>query len=109
MQFINYLWPLNNKDLSKAAELQWRFSVPIMVLVLTLIAVPLSRVNPRVGKYAKLLPAVVIYIVYANLMFVARGWFIAGKTPAYLGLWWVSLVAMVLGGLLVWRNQVKLS
>ena len=104
-----YLWPLNNKDLSKAAELQWRFSVPIMVLVLTLIAVPLSRVNPRVGKYAKLLPAVVIYIVYANLMFVARGWFIAGKTPAYLGLWWVSLVAMVLGGLLVWRNQVKLS
>lgn len=103
------LWPLNNPNLTKAAELQWRFSVPLMVLTLTLVGVPLSKVNPRSGKYAKLLPAIVLYIVYANFMFVARDWFIAGKTPVWLGLWWIHFPVALLGLLLIYRNQVKLS
>jgi lipopolysaccharide export system permease protein len=57
------LLPWNNQDPAIVAELQWRLSIPLMVLTLTLIAVPLSRVNPRSGKYAKLLPAVIIYIL----------------------------------------------
>ena len=85
------LWPLNNPDLLKAAEIQWRFSVPLMVLTLTLVGVPLSRVNPRAGKYAKLLPAMVLYIVYANLIFIARDWLAAGKVPIWLGMWWPHL------------------
>lgn len=103
------LWPINNHDPAKAAELQWRFSIPLMVLMLTLVGVPLSRVNSRSGKYAKLLPAIVIFIFYANLMFVARDWLSVGKTPVWLGIWWVHLVIGVLGFLLIWRNQVKLS
>ena len=103
------LWPLNNTDLHKAAELQWRLSVPLMVLTLTLVAVPLSRVNPRSGKFAKLLPAVVLYIVYANFMFIARDWIIAGKIPVWLGVWWLHLSVALLGVFLIWRNSVKLS
>lgn len=103
------LWPLNNSNRVKAAELQWRLSIPIMVLMLTLVGVPLSRVNSRSGKYAKLLPAIVIFIVYANLMFIGRNWLAVGKTPVWLGLWWVHVVVGVLGLLLIWRNQVKLS
>ncbi len=103
------LWPLNNPDLNKAAELQWRLSVPLMVLTLTLVGVPLSRVNARVGKYAKLLPAIVLYIIYANFMFIARDWLIAGKIPVWLGMWWLHLAVALLGLLLIWRNQVKLS
>lgn len=103
------LLPLSNPDRKKAAELQWRLSVPLMVLVLTLVAVPLSRVNPRAGKYAKLLPAIIIYILYANFMFIARDWLAAGKTPLWLGMWWIHLVVAGLGLLLIWRNQVKLS
>jgi len=103
------LWPLNNKNRQKAAELQWRLSVPLMVLTLTLVAVPLSRVNPRAGKYAKLLPAIVLYIVYANFMFIARDWLIAGKIPVWLGFWWLHLAVAFIGLLLIWRNQVKLS
>ncbi len=103
------LWPMNNPDLAKAAELQWRFSIPLMVLVLTLVGVPLSRVNSRSGKYAKLLPAVVIFILYANLMFIARDWLVGGKVPVWMGIWWVHLLVVLLGLFLVWRNQVKLS
>jgi lipopolysaccharide export system permease protein len=103
------LWPLNNSSSAKAAELQWRFSIPLMVLVLTLTGVPLSRVNPRSGKYAKLLPAIVVFILYANLMFIARDWLTVGKVPWWIGLWWVHLVFILLGLGLIWRNQVKLS
>lgn len=103
------LWPPNNKDLNKAAELQWRLSVPLMVLTLTLVGVPLSRVNPRAGKFAKLLPAIVLYIIYANFMFVARDWLLSGKIPVWLGLWWLHIVVAIIGLLLIYRNQVKLS
>ncbi len=103
------LWPLNNPSRVRAAELQWRLSIPVMVLMLTLVGVPLSRVNSRTGKYAKLLPAIVIFIFYANLMFIARDWLAVGKTPVWLGLWWVHLIFAALGMLLIWRNQVKLS
>jgi lipopolysaccharide export system permease protein len=107
--FTANLWPINNHDLAKAAELQWRFSVPLMVLILTLIAVPLSRVDPRSGKYAKLFPAILIYIIYANLLFVSRGWVASGKIPPWLGMWSFHLVFVLLGGVLIWRSRVKLS
>lgn len=103
------LWPLTNPDLKKAAELQWRFSVPLMLLTLTLVAVPLSRVNPRSGKYAKLLPAIVVYIIYANFMFIARDWVASGKIPSWLGMWWLHGAVALLGLFLIYRNQVKLS
>lgn len=103
------LWPLNNPDLHKAAELQWRLSIPLMVFTLTLVAVPLSRVNPREGKFAKLLPAVVLFIVYANFLVVTRKWIMYGKIPLWFGVWWLHLAVILLGVGLIWRNQVKLS
>tara|TARA_Y100000588_G_C14169092_1_gene888271 strand:+ start:214 stop:1311 length:1098 start_codon:yes stop_codon:yes gene_type:complete len=103
------LLPFFNQDPEKVAELQWRLSVPIMVILLTLVAVPLSRSNPRSGKFAKLLPAILLYIIYANLMFVARDWLIAGKTPLWLGIWWIHIPILCLGLFLIWRNQVKVS
>lgn len=103
------LLPMNNPDREKAAELQWRLSVPIMVLTLTLVAVPLSRINPRSGKYAKLLPAIILYILYANMMFIGRNAIVSGTIPQWLGLWWVHLLVAALGVFLIWRNQVKLA
>ncbi|USQ14391.1 LPS export ABC transporter permease LptF [Legionella lytica] len=103
------LWPLNNVDRGKAAELQWRLSVPLMVLTLTLVAVPLSRINPRSGKYAKLFPAILIYILYANLMFIGRNAVVSGAIPQWIGLWWIHLLVAALGLFLIWRNQVKLA
>ena len=103
------LWPLNNPDPAKAAELQWRLSMPLMVMALTLVAVPLSRVNPRAGKYAKLLPAIVIFFVYANFMFIARGWVVAEKIPIWLGLWWLHAWVAFFGVCLLWRNHTRLA
>ena len=103
------LWSFNHPTLKKSVELQWRLSVVFMVLTLTFIAVPLSRVNARSGKYAKLLPAIVVYILYANFMFIVRGWLDAGQLPIWLGLWWLHLLVLLFGGFLIWRNRVTLS
>src|ERR1019366_5573319 len=53
------------------AQLQFRASAPIMVLLLTLIAVPLSRLRPRQGRYGRLGFAIVAYFFYSNLLSVA--------------------------------------
>jgi lipopolysaccharide export system permease protein len=101
------LWPINNKDPAKAAEIQWRISVSIMVMMLTLIAVPLSRINPRAGKYANLLPALGLFFLYANFMFIARDWVVHGKVPTWLGMWWLHLLLMLIGVILLQRNRRK--
>lgn len=106
---LRALWPLNNVDRKKAAELQWRISIPLMAFPLALVGIPLSRVNPRAGKYAKLLPAVVLCVVYANFMFISRDWIAAGKVPPWIGMWWLHGAVMILGLLLIWRNKRVLS
>ncbi len=103
------LLPFNNPSRVKAAELQWRISVPLMVLILTVVAVPLSRVNPRSGKYAKLLPAIILYIFYANFMFVSRNWIVSGKIPWWVGLWWLHASVISLGLFLMWRQRRMMS
>lgn len=103
------LLPLNNPDKKKVAELQWRFSIPLMVIVLTLIAIGLGKVNPRTGKFAKLLPAIVLYIIYANAMFVMRDWLMAGKIPSWLGLWFLHILFGAIGVFLIWRNHFRVS
>jgi lipopolysaccharide export system permease protein len=103
-RFAN-LWPFNNPDRTKAAELQWRISIPIMVFTLTLVGVPLSRVNPRAGKYAKLLPAIVLCVIYCNFLFISRNWIADGKIPIWLGVWWLHALVASFGGWLIWRNK----
>jgi len=91
-----------------ASELQWRFSAPLSALLLALLAVPLSRVKPRQGKYAALLPAILIYIIYANLILVGRNWIEQGHISPALGLWWIHGL-MFLGVILIWIYQTSLK
>lgn len=79
------------------AELQWRFALPVAVLLLTLIAIPLAKVQPRQGRYAKFLPAVIIYMIYYNMMTVIRRSIAASKLAPFPGIWGVHLVFLLLG------------
>ena len=83
------LWNIRETNRSAAAELQWRIAMPISVLILSLLAFPLSRVNPRQGKFTLLLPAVLLYMVYGDLLFLGRAWIKKGHVSPELGLWWV--------------------
>src|SRR6202020_645211 len=59
---------LGSTDLEKRAELHWRIALPLMCLVLTLLAVPLARLRPRPGRYARVWLAIMVYFVYSNLI-----------------------------------------
>jgi lipopolysaccharide export system permease protein len=88
------------------AELHWRLSSPLMVLVLAALAVPLSRLRPRQGRYARVAMAVVLYAIYANLLIAGRTWLERGVTPVWLGLWWVHAALLLLGVALVRGPQL---
>lgn len=75
-----------------AAELQWRLAVPVSTLVLGLLAVPLSRSSPRDGRYARLVEALLLYILYSQLMFMAKSALHKGSLPSWLGIWWVHVL-----------------
>ena len=96
------LW--GSEDLREVAELQWRLSMPLMVVTLGLIAIPLSRGSPRDGRYGRLLLAVLIYAVYSNALTVAQGWMEDGSIPAWLGLWPIHGVVAAVGILWLLRQ-----
>tara|TARA_R110002110_G_scaffold404606_1_gene623163 strand:- start:197153 stop:198307 length:1155 start_codon:yes stop_codon:yes gene_type:complete len=81
---------------SNMAELQWRFSVPLATLLLGFFAVPISRLNPRKGRFSKIFVGVVVAIVYFNLLTLCKRWIEAQILPGYIGMWWVhfSLFAL---------------
>jgi lipopolysaccharide export system permease protein len=87
------------------AELQWRISLPLSLLVLGLLAVPLSRSSPREGRYARLGIGLLIYIVYANMMSIASVWVQRGVVSEWLGMWWVHGSVALLGLLLLARES----
>jgi lipopolysaccharide export system permease protein len=90
---------------SDIAQLQFRASTPIMALVLTLIAVPLSRLRPRQGRYARVGFAIVVYFVYSNLLSASKVWLDKGEIAPAVGVWWVHLGALALAFYLLGREM----
>lgn len=83
-------------ELSRQAELQWRIALPLSVWVLALLAIPLAKLRPRQGRYARVWQGIVLYFVYMSLLSAGQVWLERGTTPAVLGLWWVHAALLVL-------------
>ncbi|MFT4102917.1 MAG: LPS export ABC transporter permease LptF [Burkholderiaceae bacterium] len=81
------------------AELMWRISLPVSAVVLALLAIPMSAFNPRAGRSINLVLALLIYVVYNNLLSLAQGWIAQGKLPFGVG---VSVVHLAFAALVVW-------
>ncbi len=104
------LWENPQHKASYRAELQWRISISIMAIVLALLAVPLSRAEPRQGKFARMLPGTVIIIVYANLIIVMRDWISENKLPYWFNMGWLHLFMILFAiALILWPERKRLS
>ncbi len=97
---------VRSRDREQQAELQWRLALPVMAVVLTLLAVPLSRLNPRQGRYARFGLAVLLYVVYSNLVTLGRSWIARGTLPASLGLWWTHAAIILVAALVIGAPSV---
>lgn len=98
------LLPYFNADPEKVAELQWRIAVPIMAIILTCIAVPLAKTNPRSGRFHSIVPAIGIFFLYAQGLFLFRNKIMHGKIPLELGFWPLH-AGMFLIALVLWRYR----
>lgn len=97
------LW--NDTESDAIAEWQWRLAIPLSIPILVLIAVPLSSVNPRQGKFAKMIPALGLYIFYYVILIAGRSALEDGKIPASLGLWWIHLSTLFIGAFLILKGR----
>ncbi|MCP4268049.1 MAG: LptF/LptG family permease, partial [Candidatus Brocadiaceae bacterium] len=100
------LW--SSKNPRANAELHWRFSIPVVLIVLAFLAVPLSYMTPRQGRFGKLGYAFLVYLVYFNLLAFTRAQLEAENIPMLINFWWVHAIFIALAiGLLMKRSGLN--
>lgn len=99
---------LQRGDAESLAEVHWRLSAPLAVLLMVLIAVPLSHIGPRQGRYSKLIFGLVVYLIYVNTLGAGQSALERGTLPVWLGLWWVHAGALAFGLWLFSRRAGRL-
>ncbi len=95
------LW--HGSTLGAKAELEWRFSIPLTTMILAFLAIPLAYTTPRTGRYARIFPSIVLYILYYNVLTMNRRWIEAGIMPLSFGVWWVH-GALILFAVWLWSK-----
>ena len=99
------LW--SNPTTWNLSQLEWRIGLPISAAILALLAIPLSYVNPRAGRSLNLVVALVLYMVYTNMISVTNSWVGTGKISPALGLWVIhSVMLAVVVMLFYWRMSL---
>ncbi len=108
-QALSTLHLLQNRSNWNMSELQGRLGLPISALILALLAIPLSFVNPRAGRSLNLIMAVVIYMLYNNLINVTNAWVGQGKMGPAMGLLGIHGLIFALMALLFYRRMSMFS
>ncbi len=97
--------------LSDRAALQWRFSLALLVPIVALIGVALSKTDHRSGRYVKMFPGFLLYMVYLVALNSGREALVSGDLPLMPGLWLIHGVFLVLGLILLlgpdWLRRMR--
>lgn len=96
---------IQDRNSTNIAELQWRLAIPISALILVLLAIPLSSLDPRSGRSANFVLALVIYVIYNNALSIIQAWIAQEKISGSIGLWPIHLIFLVLT-LYMFRRRV---
>lgn len=98
---------IDEPTLRNLSELHWRISVILMVPIVAVLAVPLSRVNPRQGRFSRLMPGMMLCFLYVVSLSAARSALEDERIPMALGLWWIHGIYITL--IVVIYNWSKIS
>ena len=101
------LW--RNPTLWNLSELEWRLGLPVSAALLAMLAIPLSYVNPRAGRSLNLILALVLYMLYNNMISVTNSWVGQGKLSPGIGLWGIHVVMLVIAVLMFYRRMKLFS
>ncbi|MCM5570173.1 LPS export ABC transporter permease LptF [Burkholderiaceae bacterium FT117] len=86
------------------AELLWRIGLPVSAILVALLAIPLSAMNPRIGRSINLFAALLVYVLYNNLMSVAQAWVAQGRIDFSIGVWIVHAALAAIVALMFWQR-----
>ncbi|WP_099610404.1 LPS export ABC transporter permease LptF [Vibrio fujianensis] len=107
---------IRNADQRAQAELQWRISLVVCIPLLTMLVVPLSSVNPRQGRFAKMGPAILIYLTYFLAISATKSALEDGSIPVAVGMWpinaallFAAIIANTLDSVIVRRLKDRLK
>ncbi len=91
------------------AELQWRLAMPISALILALLAIPLSAIDPRAGRSANIALALITFILYNNMLSILQAWISQGKISVAVGLWPVHGLFLCMAIYMLYRRNQQLT
>jgi lipopolysaccharide export system permease protein len=90
------------------SELLWRIAGPVMSFILLLLAIPLSFVNPRGGRSANVVIALLLWVTYESMVRVVQELTKQGRLPFMMAWWPVHAVVLVIVLLLfAWRMNMN--
>ena len=92
-----------SSDMEEIAEIQWRVSPAIAIIVLGMLAIPLSHSAPREGRGGRVVLGILAYVVYANVLYTCRSWLSKGDISPWLGIWWVHLLGLAIA--IIWLHR----
>ena len=100
---------LRNPTPIHLGELSWRIGLPLSALVLALLAIPLSFVNPRAGRSLNLVLAILVYMIYNNFLSIAQAWIAQQRISLPVGLWGVHVMMLLVLAVLFFRRLTLFS
>ena len=86
------------------SELAWRIALPVSTLILALLALPLSVVNPRSGRFVNMLTALFLFFMYSNLVSIFQSWVAKGEVSFWVGVSTVHVLMAFVLTLLLYRR-----
>jgi lipopolysaccharide export system permease protein len=75
------------------------------LLVLALLAVPLSHLAPRQSRYSKMVYGLLAFLIYANFLGIGQAWIAKNQAAAAVGLWPVHIMMLGVTLLLIARRR----
>lgn len=98
---------LNNLDKKPAvAELGYRLSMPFLMIIAVMLAVPLAQVSPRQGRWLRLLPAILIFVSCA-IGLISLKTAVTKQKVGVMAYAWLILGFMVFALYLNWQSRVS--
>ena len=94
---------LAESDPAAWAELQWRFTPSLVILVLSFLAIPLSHSEPRESRGSRVVLGILVYALYTNTLYLCKSWVANEVLPVWLGLWWAHAIVIICT--LIWLRR----
>lgn len=87
---------LRDPEPRNLGELSWRIGLPASALILCLLAIPLSFVNPRAGRSMNIVLALLVYMIYSNMLSIMQAAITQSRIDVMTGMWGVHALMLLL-------------